>query len=162
MNKKLILISIVILVLFIFLLIQFSSCSVNFIKNASDGMEFQLNPNDVLLIGKGVYSKTLNNDTIKIAICEECGTDNDCLGNNLNMLNLINTVNDNDVIKRYGSIEGAQIIENNKLIRKYNLSSSDLKEFYVYPLTYNELESFKMPNETIYQAYYRYKGACGV
>jgi len=141
---------------------QSNSClQYNFIENASDGLKFQLNRCDILIVGKGIYSKTdENNDTIRIAICEECGIKNDCLGNNLRMLNQINTITDQEVIARYGTNEGAQIIENNKMIRKFKLSSTDLKSFYIYPLTYDKLEKIRLPNETLYDAYYRYVSDC--
>jgi hypothetical protein len=133
----------------------------NFIENASDKMTFGLGKCDILLVGKATYSKTnAANETLTVELCEECGIKNDCLGNNLKMLDMINSASKEDLIKEYSLTEGNKIMEYNRLIGAYNLSFADLKEFNIYPLTYSQLNKLRVGNETIYDVYNRYKGSC--
>ena len=76
------------------------------------------------------------------------------------MLNDINFASNEEIIKNYGLYEGQDVIENNQIIRAYNISSLDLKEFYVYPLTYKQLNKLRVGSETIYDVYNKFRGSC--
>jgi len=117
----------------------------DFIKNASHGMEIEMNPGDVMLVGRAGYYKEINGDKYSVILCEECGIDNDCLQNNLNS------------IKNYKSSDENVTMEIRSMTQK------DLIFFYVYPITYEEVKSQHKENEAFDTTYSRvFENKCNI
>jgi hypothetical protein len=119
--------------------------SSNFITNASHGMVVNMTTGDVVLVGRaGYYGVAPDGDKYSVVMCEECGIDNDCLGNNLARIRAYNLTT---------SINEAQNEMDKEFVR--NLTAKNLVFFYTYPITYEEVKAIQLPNETFQDAYQR-------